>query len=219
MKAWRRMCVAAIFVIAILTLESCVPTPHTISAPNTPSGPNSGEVGEMLTFTTGGASCSHGHPVQYRFYWGDGTFSSWGSSPTASHAWTSAGTYQVKAQARCSVDTSVVSEWSPTKTVTIISTSPSTSELQILDWQLLPTDNMFMPWVIRGHAQNISGRTLHYAEVRGHFYDSNNVLLCSWLDNISDLPPDTVWEFNIYCICSDTCDRVDHATVSVGSCW
>ena len=53
MKLWRRMCVAVIFVITNLTLESCVP--HTVSAPNTPSGPNSGEVGEMLTFTTGGA--------------------------------------------------------------------------------------------------------------------------------------------------------------------
>ena len=87
-----------------------------------------------------------------------------------------------------------------------------------MSWELLPTDNRFMPWVIRGHAKNVSGRTLRYAEVQGQFYDANNVLLCSSLDGIFDLPPDVVWEFNIYCTCSE-CDRVHHATVTVGTCW
>jgi len=77
---------------------------------------------------------------------------------------------------------------------------------------------MFMPWVVRGHAKNVSGRTLNYAEVDAQFYDSNNVLLSSWFDNITDLPAGVTWEFNIYCINSEVADRVDHATVSVGNC-
>jgi len=92
---------------------------HTVSTPSTPSGPSSGCVGQSLTFTTGGASCSQGHSVQYRFYWDDGTYSSWSSSTNASHSYFSPGTYRVRAQARCSVDNSVVSDWSSGKTVTI----------------------------------------------------------------------------------------------------
>jgi|YelNatPaOPRAMG01_1025707.scaffolds.fasta_scaffold59779_2 hypothetical protein len=188
---------------------------HTVSTPDTPSGPSTGQVGETLTFSTGGANCSQGHPVEYRFDWGDGTYSSWSSNPTASHSWTAAGTYQVRTQARCSLDQSVISAWSSAKSVTIT----AVSKLQILSWQLLPYDNMFMPWVIRGYAKNVSGKTLRYAEVRGQFYDANNVLLCSWFDNVTDLAPDVVWEFNIYCMCTDVCNRVHHATVTVGSCW
>jgi hypothetical protein len=202
--------------VLLMGLVSCqTQVPHTVSTPDTPSGPSTGQVGEILSFTTGGASCSQGHPLEYRFDWGDGTYSSWSSTPTASHSWTAAGTYQVKAQARCSLDRSVVSSWSSGKSVTIA----AASKLQILNYQLLPYDNPFMPWVIRGYAKNVSGKTLRYAEVRGQFYDANNVLLCTWLDNVTDLAPDIVWEFNIYCICTDVCNRVHHATVTVGFCW
>ncbi|GAB4309996.1 MAG: hypothetical protein Kow0097_11330 [Candidatus Bipolaricaulota bacterium] len=76
-----------------------------------------------------------------------------------------------------------------------------------------------MPWVIRGYAKNVSGHTLRYAEVRGQFYDVNDVLLDSWLDNVNDLSADTVWEFNIYCLSSDIAPRVHHATVTVGTCF
>ena len=112
----------------------------------------------------------------------------------------------------------MVSGWSSAKTV-VIEPATSQAELQILDWQLLPYDNPFMPWVIRGHAKNVSGRMLSYAEVRGQFYDAANVLLCTWLDNVTDLPANVVWEFNIYYICSEGAERVDHATVTVGNCW
>ncbi len=89
-----------------------------MSTPNTPSGPSSGETNTSYSYSTGGSSSSLGHSVQYRFDWDDGTYSSWSSSTTASHSWSSAGTYYVKAQARCASDTSVVSDWSSYKTVT-----------------------------------------------------------------------------------------------------
>lgn len=91
---------------------------HTVSTPTTPSGPSTGCAGSSLTYTTGGSTCSQGHSVQYRFDWGDGTYSSWSSSTSASKSWSAAGTYNVKAQARCASDTSVVSSWSSAKSVT-----------------------------------------------------------------------------------------------------
>lgn len=94
-----------------------------------------------------------------------------------------------------------------------------TSRLQILDSSLQPYDNMFMPWVIIGHAKNVTARTLSYAEVNGQFYDASNVLLADWLDNTTDLPAGVTWEFRIYLMDSEVADRVDHATVTVGSCW
>ena len=204
--------------ILLLGLAGCLFQPHTVSTPSTPTGPSSGEVGQSLTFSTGGASCSWGHPVEYRFDWNDGTYSSWSSSSTASKVWSSPGTYEVRAQARCASDHSVVSGWSSAKTVVIEPAMPQ-SELLILDWQLSPYDNPYMPWVIRGHAKNVSGHMLSYAEVRGQFYDAANVLLCTWFDNVTDLPANVVWEFNIYYICSEGAERVDHATVTVGNCW
>ena len=92
---------------------------HTVSTPNTPSGPSSGQVGESLPFSTGGSTCSQGHPVEYRFDWGEGNYSTWSSSTSASHSYSSTGTYQVRVQARCSTDTSVTSDWSSAKTVNI----------------------------------------------------------------------------------------------------
>ncbi len=85
---------------------------HTVTSPNTPSGPSSGDLNTSYSFSTGGATCSEGHGVEYRFDWGDGTTSVWSTSTSASHSWTSAGTYTVRARARCTDDTSILSSWS-----------------------------------------------------------------------------------------------------------
>jgi tripartite motif-containing protein 71 len=95
---------------------------ETISTPTAPSGPVSGIVGPEYIFSTGGASSDLGHAVEYRFSWGDGTHSDWSSSPTASQSWSLPGAYSVKAQARCSIDTSIGSNWSAGVTVNIAST-------------------------------------------------------------------------------------------------
>lgn len=90
--------------------------------------------------------------------------------------------------------------------------------LDILDFELQPTDNPFMPWVVTGHAKNIWLFTLGYAEVRVQFYDSANVLLSTGIANVLELPAGTVWEFDAYYWGSDKSDRVDHVTVTVGTC-
>lgn len=95
---------------------------HQVTIPNTPNGPSSGNVGQTLSYTTGGSSCNQGHSVEYRFDWGDGTsFSSWGV-PSNNHTFNSAGTYNIKSQARCSVDNTIVSAWSNGLNITIENT-------------------------------------------------------------------------------------------------
>mgnify|MGYP000464370039 CR=1 FL=1 len=96
------------------------PWRHAVYPPLTPQGPTSAWVGDTLIYSTGGSFCDNpNHTVEYRFDWGDGTRSAWSTSPSATKTWTAPGTYQVRAQARCAVDTSVESSWSPALTVVV----------------------------------------------------------------------------------------------------
>ena len=92
---------------------------HTISTPSTPTGPSSGLINTSYSFTTGGAACSQGHSVEYRFDWGDGSYSDWLSSISTFHSWSAPNTYTVRAQARCATNHSIVSDWSSGFDVTI----------------------------------------------------------------------------------------------------
>ncbi len=95
------------------------PVPETVSTPNAPSGPASGTTGASLDYAVSGAVSSMGHGVEYRFAWGDSDTSAWAASTNGSHTWGSAGSYDVKAQARCATDTPIESSWSSAFTVTI----------------------------------------------------------------------------------------------------
>ncbi len=90
-----------------------------ISDPNLPIGPSFGVTGAGYNFTTGDSSSTLGHPLEYRFYWGDGTYSNWSVSTSAPKSWSSPGRYTVSAKARCAVDTVVESEWSEALEVTV----------------------------------------------------------------------------------------------------
>jgi YD repeat-containing protein len=96
--------------------------PESVSTPSNPNGPITGYVQTSYTYSTGGAVSSYGHSIQYLFDWGDGTDSGWlpVGQTSASHSWSSQGNYLVKAQARCSIHTSVVSSWSGTTSVSIV---------------------------------------------------------------------------------------------------
>ena len=98
---------------------------------NSPEGPSSGEVNELLTFVPGSAGTNDGN-IEYRFDWGDGSYSAWSSSATVSHSWTLAGIYSVKDQAQASgislgwaSGQSIDSEWSAGFNITI--TAPPTT--------------------------------------------------------------------------------------------
>jgi hypothetical protein len=108
---------------------------ETVSTPSTPTGPTSGTTGTSYTYTTGGSVSNQGHSLQYLIDWGDGTNSNWlpVGTTNASKSWPSAGTYCVKAKARCATHTSVESGWSgclyvtiyPPRTLTVNSSNPS----------------------------------------------------------------------------------------------
>jgi hypothetical protein len=81
------------------------------------------------SYVTGGSISNAGHSIQYFFDWGDGTNSDWlpAGTMTASHSWTSAGTYLIKAQARCAAHISAVSSWSGNLSVIVESVSTPTT--------------------------------------------------------------------------------------------
>lgn len=110
-------------VSSIFVLTGCLgdspPAPHLVYTPNIPSGPSSVNVGQSVSFSASGSGCSRGHEIQYRFDWGDGSYSSWSYYSSANKSWSNAGTYYVLAQARCSSDTTVTSEWSSALAVTV----------------------------------------------------------------------------------------------------
>ena len=91
---------------------------ETVSAPNKPTGPSNGDVGENLTFGTGGSTSSKGNEVEYQFDWGDGTQSSWGGT-SKSKGYNSSGLFNIKARARSKPNPDVISNWSDSYQVNI----------------------------------------------------------------------------------------------------
>jgi chitodextrinase len=83
--------------------------------PSTPSGPASALVNVAAAFSTS-ARDPNGNSVEYRYDWGGGVISNWGTA-SQSHSWAAAGPYSVRAQARDSLGAE--SPWSRAKTVTI----------------------------------------------------------------------------------------------------
>ncbi len=102
---------------------------ETITLPFKPSGPDSGKVSEILAFNSGGSSSNLSHSLEYRFNWGDGSFSDWALSSTASHAWADSGSYSVQAQARCETHNDKTSTWSQSHPLII--TSPENPTLAV----------------------------------------------------------------------------------------
>lgn len=111
-------------------LNARVVAAEVVTAPRTPDGPASGLAGANLsyTYTTGGAVSNQKHPVEYRFNWGNGTVSAWGSVTTATYAWPAAGSYLVTAEARCQRHLAVIAVSAPLAVTVSVETlsTPST---------------------------------------------------------------------------------------------
>ena len=84
---------------------------ESISNPTTPTGTQEILTNTSYTYSTGGAASNAGHRVQYKLFWGDGSYSQWLAVgvTSASHTWMGPGTYVVTAQARCETDKEVLS--------------------------------------------------------------------------------------------------------------
>ena len=101
---------------------------ESVFIPATPNGPSFGTTGVSYIYSVGGSASSLGHPIQYLIDWGDGTNSGWldVGTTSASKTWTIGGVYPVRAKARCSLHTDIVSSWSNSLVVTIESVSTPT---------------------------------------------------------------------------------------------
>lgn len=171
--------------------------------------PASGKSSLVVFFDASASYDPDGSIATYEWTFGDGNT---GTGVTTSHTYTTTSYRIYTATLKVTDQTGAQATTSQTISVT-------GSPLEILDWQLLNDGNMFWPWVVIGHAKNIGSQALSYAEVRANFYDASGILLSNWLDNILDLPPGTIWEFEIRCPDSDASDRVHHVTISVGNCF
>ncbi len=94
------------------------PIPEDISTPKCPAGPSSGKINQNLTFTTGDALSNYGHGVEYQFSWGDGSSSSWDLN-AQTHSYVNAGSFTIRAQARCKTHPNIVSNWSSGKNISL----------------------------------------------------------------------------------------------------
>jgi hypothetical protein len=96
---------------------------HTINAqnsipdiPSRPSGPTGGYIQTNYSFSTTGSD-PDGDLLEYRFDWGDGGISGWGGASARTHAWSTTGSFCVKAQSKDSSD--ATSGWSPCLDISI----------------------------------------------------------------------------------------------------
>ncbi len=103
-----------------------VPPNSPPNTPSTPSGPTSGYTDTTYTFSTS-TTDPDGDQVSYYWDWGDGTYTGWtsytssGSTVSASHSWSSTGTYYIKVKAK---DThGAQSSYSSTHSILISSSS------------------------------------------------------------------------------------------------
>jgi YVTN family beta-propeller protein len=121
--------------VSNIELQNFSVTTETISTSNQPTGITSGDIGTSYDYSTGGSSSNLEHTVQYQFDWkGDGTdLSVWGSA-TQSKTWFSGGTYSVRARARCTTHTTVVSDWSSGLSVTISSPPAVDDYVWVANW-------------------------------------------------------------------------------------
>jgi len=84
-------------------------------------GPTRATAGTNYLYSLESSAFIAGHGIEYLFDWGDGTYSGWSPSISVLKTWSTSGTYTVKAKARCSVHTSIESDWSEPLTVTVTS--------------------------------------------------------------------------------------------------
>ena len=155
---------------------------ETISTPNTPIGPTNGSAGVNYAFSTGGSSSSQG-PIEYQFDWGDGTNSGWLSAGVNStlHFWNPQGTYLVRAQARCSSDTSVVSGWSGALSIVISEQLPMIGVLEY------PTDGQKVSGVVAIYGWALDGKGIAKIEL---FIDDQFVTNIPYGSRRSDIQED-----------------------------
>jgi len=166
-----------------------------VNPPTTLTGPTSGTVGEIYPYVVGGASSDSGDQIQYQFDWGDGTNSGWLSVGVVSvgKTWANPGTYTVKAKARCSIHTNVISDWSAGITVTISTLPPGAESVSTPITPVGP--NLGIIWTVYSFSASGSISTLgHTVEYQ---YDWGDGTFSSWGSSIQSKSWSTYGSFVI----------------------
>ncbi len=91
---------------------------ETLTLPNKPNGPVKGFRNQELKYYARGAVSNLHHEIKYQFDWGDRNQSRWIDS-TAIHCYHKNGSYSMRARARCTADTTIISDWSDSLIVNI----------------------------------------------------------------------------------------------------
>jgi len=94
-----------------------------VSVPDPPIGEKYPDQYSANLYVAQGSTSSLSSPLEYRIYWGDGTYSDWGGNEHQK-VWDAEGLFSIQAQARSQVNTSRVSEWSSQVPIIIDNTSP-----------------------------------------------------------------------------------------------
>jgi len=112
--------------------------------PSVPSGPSSGSTETQYNFNTS-SDDPDGDPLEYRYNWGDGNLSAWGSSSSQSHTWSSPGNFCVRSMAKDSHE--ATSGWSNCHNITISAPSPITHQITAsagINGRISPSGNLIV---------------------------------------------------------------------------
>jgi hypothetical protein len=150
---------------------------ESVSVPDAPAGPSAGETTQSLSYSTGNATSSMAHPVEYRFDWGDASYSTWSATTSASNSWASAGTYSVKAQARCATHTAVESAWSASNDVVITAAQETVSTPGALTGPAAGTTVQDLNYRLTGTSTSSLGHSVDYR------FDFGDGTLTDWTVN------------------------------------
>ncbi|MBB6481510.1 fibronectin type III domain-containing protein [Spirochaeta isovalerica] len=161
--------------------------PEIISTPFISLRPDELEVGETGTFIADKTISSNlGHSLEYRFNWGDGTYSEWSTSRYAYHSWSSKGTKNIKLLVRCALHTDIINE-SYEYEVPVYSTGTVTdynnsgeNDYPILDYTTMSSSiDMSNSFPSNSEVTNV---TVYY-EIRHTFPGDLDVWITAYYDN------------------------------------
>ena len=161
--------------------------------------PSSGEAPLGVSFNASGSYDSDGSIISYAWSFGDGGSS---SGVTASHTYSSAGTYITRLTvsdnhgATGTITHSVIVQTptpSPSQIDVVITASES--KIDILDYKI----EKHTLWdELVGHAKNITTSTIGSIFIKGRLLDSGGVQLNTTSDMASDVLPNATFAFTLY---------------------
>ena len=147
--------VFSLLLIISLIQSGLFSTPaHSITMPETPTGPNSGLIDTEYRYSVTALSCAAGCNVEYCFDWGDGNDFNCSEKITLAYLWLEPGSYQIRVKARCAENPEIESSWSSPLIVTIGDPPIAVPPIPEL---ISPADKSIVTWSIHFHWQPVEG--------------------------------------------------------------